>query len=501
MNSTATKLLALILVLFLLTLAACSDETEPNDETEATQVMETLPRSEPTPEELTEPTTEEPTEPTTEEPTEPTTEAPTEPTTEEPTEPTEPTTEASTEAPTVPAAPSVPATSALPSTTAAPYTSTAPAASAVNIEVIPISMAGSHPSFSITDSRARDAIFGWLDTMVPCAPDPHTGGNLFELNVTQNGVTEKYSLLSTTSDAGESYVTIGSQWHTADHELWETVVAYYPRFDSENYPPAYTLSVNYTDPVTGPHGVAFAYYADPALVWSQEEQDFATGIFAYLNGMVESPVMADESGQSVELYIYEQGTNTEKKYLCYKETDERGYPIVQYLGARPRQQGTVSGEYMGGRWFIADATFYNYLMSHMQTQTDPVSAEPAQSEVYIELGRNTISLGEINDSFRLPYTIHNGSDAERFTGQEYSIEKYDGQTWAQFPFAMYNSSGQALAWIDLGYIIPANGSADFSMFVWAFEQNMTPGEYRIVQRVLEQGSQESFLYANFTVTE
>jgi hypothetical protein len=358
-------------------------------------------------------------------------------------------------------------------------------------------MTDDHPPFLIDDSGIQDLILGYLDAMQPCAPDPHMGGTLFELSITRDGSVEQYNLLSATSEAGDTYVTVREQWYITDHALWNTVVEYYPKFDGENHPPAYHLSINYMTTM-GPRGRGVANYDDPELVWSKEEQDFSTGILGYLDGMAESSAKAQNDEESINIIVSKQDEEFDREYVCYKETDARGYQIVQYLGERRLNRDTTPPivEHTGGGWFVADKGFYTYLMSYMGPEQGPEPVEADLAAVDTELSTDTISLGQIGDSFTVPYTLRNYSPVDVYTGQEYSIVQFDGEAWSATPFDFAERE-----WQDMQYVIPSGGTLDLSMFLWDFEEAFAPGVYRLAQKVYLESGAEHTLYSLFTVTE
>lgn len=223
-------------------------------------------------------------------------------------------------------------------------------------------MTGEHKAFSITDNNEQDLILGYFAKMQPCNPDPHMGGYVFDMSITNKGVTEKLNLLSATDTAGNSYVVKNDQWYTADHKLWLLVAAYYPKFDYENNQPDYSLEIM-SKPKNS--GAGLAFYSNPLLVWSEAEQEKAANILAYVSAL--QPVdgnmnVADTEKNIVEIYIYEN--DIEQKYICYDLYDQNGKCIVKYEGERIVEKGwTELPPYKKGGWFVADAGFYNYLDS------------------------------------------------------------------------------------------------------------------------------------------
>lgn len=95
--------------------------------------------------------------------------------------------------------------------------------------------------------------------------------------------------------------------------------------------------------------------------------------------------------------------------------------------------------------------------------------------------------------------FENETNTEFTYGQAYLLEvNIDGE-WYQVPIA----TDENYAFEDIGYILPANGTAELTVeWEWLFEE-LNPGEYRIVKDVLdvkEPGEYETYpLTAEFTI--
>lgn len=75
------------------------------------------------------------------------------------------------------------------------------------IAVQPVSAYGGHELFYITDSSTQNQILDLLSARRSAGLiNPTTSSYLFELSITQNGVTEDYTLLSDTDSDGNSYI-------------------------------------------------------------------------------------------------------------------------------------------------------------------------------------------------------------------------------------------------------------------------------------------------------
>jgi hypothetical protein len=128
-----------------------------------------------------------------------------------------------------------------------------------------------------------------------------------------------------------------------------------------------------------------------------------------------------------------------------------------------------------------------------EAPTEPQVIEANQDTVYLELAVSEISLSQIDDSFYVPYTIRNGSSKDLYTGTDYAIERHDGGQWVPFPFA------DDVAWPAELLYVPAGGTLEGTMHLTLLEEEITPGDYRIVKIVSEDGKPEFALHADFTV--
>ena len=83
---------------------------------------------------------------------------------------------------------------------------------------------------------------------------------------------------------------------------------------------------------------------------------------------------------------------------------------------------------------------------------------------------------------------------ELYTGEAYTIEKFDGRKWKEVP----TKSGEPVTWIAIAYIITPDSTREQNIDFSDIYGELPPGEYRIVKSVYDNGKSEKY-YATFTV--
>lgn len=90
---------------------------------------------------------------------------------------------------------------------------------------------------------------------------------------------------------------------------------------------------------------------------------------------------------------------------------------------------------------------------------------------------------------QLTVILENESDTEYYYGKEFRLEEQAGEEWVEVPFE------EEMAFIAIAIQLPPQGQTEETIDLTFFEDDLTPGRYRVVKTIESEP-----LYAEFEIT-